>query len=297
MEGGGEPLLSVSFLARLEKLDFLARKVLAGEVRGERRTSRAGMGTLFRDHKSYAQGDDLRFLDWNVYSRFDELFIKQFEAEENLDLLLIMDVSGSMDFGRAHKMSAAKRVAAALGFIALERFGSVEVLPLPEPSTSRGRLKFRGRSALRRFLTGLDALEPAGAFEVSSHRLAKQLRRKGRGLALAISDFFDPEGYEGLFGLMRHLGYRTGAIQILDERDLHPGVTGLLRLEDVEGNRSLRRDVRREDLERYELAARQLCRQFRRACRTAGVAHVRVDSSWSLERAVQKILLGGGLIA
>ncbi|HGY91874.1 MAG TPA: DUF58 domain-containing protein [Planctomycetes bacterium] len=295
--GEGKSLLDVAFLSRLEKLDFLARKVLAGEVRGERRTSRAGMGTLFRDHKSYAQGDDLRFLDWNVYSRFDELFIKQFEAEENLDLLLIMDVSGSMDFGRANKMSAARRIAAALGFIALERFGSVEVLPLPQTDSSRGRLRFRGRSALRGFLAGLDALRPAGTFEAHSRRLAKQLRRKGRGLALAISDFFDPEGYEGLFGLLKHLGYRTGAIQILDERDLHPGITGLLRMEDVEGAKSLRRDVRKEDLDRYELAAQQLCRQFRRACRSAGVVHVRIDSAWGLEQAVQKILLGGGLIA
>ena len=87
-------------MARLEKLEVVARKVMAGEFRGDTRTRRRGAGSLFRGHKSYAQGDDLRFLDWNVYSRLGELLVKEFDAEENLDLVIVLDASGSMDFGR-----------------------------------------------------------------------------------------------------------------------------------------------------------------------------------------------------
>ena len=84
-----EPLLDADFLARLERLDVLSRKVLAGKLKGERRSKRRGQSVEFADFRNYVSGDDLRFIDWNIYARLDKLFIKMFQEEEDLALYFL----------------------------------------------------------------------------------------------------------------------------------------------------------------------------------------------------------------
>src|SRR5580700_1445054 len=77
-------LLDPSFMARLDQLDILSRKLLAGKLKGERRSKRRGQSVEFADYRDYVVGDDLRFLDWNLYARLDRLFIRLFMEEEDL---------------------------------------------------------------------------------------------------------------------------------------------------------------------------------------------------------------------
>src|SRR5262245_21388406 len=92
-------LLSPEFMAKLGALGVVSRKILAGKLRGERRSRKVGESLEFADFRPYAQGDDLRRIDWNLYGRLEKLFLKLFLAEEDLSVYLLVDGSRSMDFG------------------------------------------------------------------------------------------------------------------------------------------------------------------------------------------------------
>jgi len=122
----GQELLSADFLSQLERLSLLSRRSFRGRVKGERRSPRKGISVEFSDFRPYGVGDDLRYVDWNVYARLDRLYLKLFVDEEDLCLHLLVDASASMGFGNPAKLDHAARLAAALGFIGLvglERVG------------------------------------------------------------------------------------------------------------------------------------------------------------------------------
>src|SRR6195952_5144517 len=96
-------LLSPEFMARLDQLDVMSRKLLAGKMKGERRSKRGGQSVEFADYRNYVVGDDLRFIDWNIYARLDKLFLKLFLEEEDLSLYVLCDVSKSADYGEPNK--------------------------------------------------------------------------------------------------------------------------------------------------------------------------------------------------
>ena len=91
------------------------RKLLAGKMKGERRSKRRGQSVEFADYRNYVVGDDLRFIDWNIYARLDRLFLKLFLEEEDLSLYILLDVSKSCDYGNPDKAYYIKQVAAAPG--------------------------------------------------------------------------------------------------------------------------------------------------------------------------------------
>src|SRR5271155_4903548 len=113
------PLLDPQFLARLEQLELVSRKIFLGLMKGERRSKRKGQSVEFADYRNYVIGDDLRFLDWNLYARLDRLFLRLFMEEEDLHVYILLDNSLSMDFGDPRKIHYAKQLAAAIGFIGL----------------------------------------------------------------------------------------------------------------------------------------------------------------------------------
>src|SRR5262245_39149750 len=156
-----QPLLSPEFLARLEQLELVSRKIFLGRMKGERRSKKKGQSVEFADYRNYVVGDDLRFLDWSLFGRLERLFIRLFLEEEDLHFYVLIDNSLSMDFGNPTKLHYAKQVAAALAFIGLvnmdrvvvEAFNDKLVQTLPA---------VRGKRSLWRVLDFLQKLAPAG---------------------------------------------------------------------------------------------------------------------------------------
>src|SRR5438128_8840098 len=126
-ETTAEPLLEPKFLHRLEQLELVSRKIFVGRMKGERLSKRKGQSVEFADYRQYTVGDDLRFLDWNLYARLDRLFLRLFLEEEDLHVYLLIDNSLSMDFGTPTKLHYAKQVAAALAFIGLVNMDRVVI--------------------------------------------------------------------------------------------------------------------------------------------------------------------------
>src|SRR6201999_629727 len=126
-----------SFLKKLEYLYVVAKKVFVGRIRAERRSRKTGSGVEFADHRNYAAGDDLRYLDWSVYGRLDKLLLRMFEEEEDLHIYLLIDASASM---RNHgKLDYAERICAALAYIGLAKLDRISIVPFGGAPDGAGR--------------------------------------------------------------------------------------------------------------------------------------------------------------
>src|SRR5690606_32593405 len=154
------PLLSPAFLAQLERLELVSRKIFRGHLKGERRSTRKGQSVEFADFRSYVPGDDLRFIDWNTYARLDRLFLKMFFEEEDLHFYALIDDSASMGFGTPTKLRYAAQLAAALGFIGLIRSDRVRIETISQPPGLSGAV-YRGRASSWRMLEQLGNLTVA----------------------------------------------------------------------------------------------------------------------------------------
>ncbi len=285
-------LTSPAFQARLEKLDLVAQKILSGEIRGDRPTGRSGTGALFRGHARYSPGDDLRFLDWNVWSRLGELLIKQFDAEENLDLRILMDTSGSMGFGDHNKLNCAREVGALLGMVALNHHGVVHIAPFPAGDAPR---RYKGRTRLWPMLQDLENLQADGTGFIDE-KIPQLESHRSRGLAIVLSDFFVEEGYDRGLTLLQQAGFRVAVVHVLDQRDLRPQVNGPVKLIDVETEAAVRADPSRVLLDAYEVEAMRWCQSVEQYCLSKKIGYVRIDTAWTLERILRELFLDGGLL-
>src|SRR6266702_2237687 len=188
-----EPLLEPKFLARLEQLELVSKKIFLGRMKGERLSKRKGQSVEFADYRNYVVGDDLRFLDWNLFARLDRLFIRLFMEEEDLHVYILIDNSLSMDFGTPTKLHFAKQVAAALGFIGLVNMDRVVIEAFNERLT-QSLPPTRGRRSLWRVMDFLQKVEPAGPSDLKESLRNFSIKCSGKGIVILLSDFMDKGG-------------------------------------------------------------------------------------------------------
>src|SRR5580698_4655420 len=227
------PLLDPQFLARLEQLELVSRKIFSGVMKGERRSKRKGQSVEFADYKNYVIGDDLRHLDWNLYARLDKLFIRLFMEEEDLHFYVLIDNSLSMDFGTPTKLHYAKQVAAALGFIGLVNLDRVMIEAFNEKLT-QSLPAVRGRRSLWRLLGFLDKIQPGGPSDLKKALRSFSIKSSGKGIVVVLSDFMDKAGYEDALRYLVAKQMDVYAIQILSQEEIYPEVVGDLQLVDIE---------------------------------------------------------------
>jgi len=319
-----DQLLDTRLLARLERLDLASRKIFAGKLQGERRSKRRGQSVEFDDYRTYTPGDDLRFIDWNVYARFERLFIKLFLEEEDLALHVAVDASASMETGAPNKLLFAAKLAAALGYVGLVRNNRVGMTvfgtPVTEDSHSGGSAGLkrlpdcRGRNKITRAATfllesiwpdsrtiGSGAGDQAGQFDEALTRIAKM--RVGKGVFVLISDFLVPQGYErGLRSLAAAGGYDTFAVQVLSPGELDPsiesdrGLSGDVRLSDVESGRTAEVTITPALLRTYRDRLHQYIDDLHTFCAARGMTHVLAPSDTDHDALVFDTLRRTGML-
>ena len=226
-------LLDPAFMARLDQLDVMSRKLLAGKMKGERRSKRRGQSVEFADYRNYVVGDDLRFIDWNIYARLDRLFLKLFLEEEDLALYVLVDVSKSVDYGNPNKALYLKQVAAALGYIGLVNYNRVSIVAMADGVVAETGA-MRGRRRVAQMIDFVQKLEPTGAshFTDSCRRFALQHRQKG--VCVVLSDFFIKEGFEAGLRYVAGGKYDLFCVQTLSPQEIEPDLQGDLKLRDIE---------------------------------------------------------------
>lgn len=227
-------LLDPRFLARLERLSLISKRIISGQTQGQKRSSKRGSSVEFADYREYALGDDLRYVDWKAYGRLEKLFLKLFVEEEDLSLHLLLDTSKSMAFGGPlTKAEYAQRVAAALGYIALSDYDRVSVAMF---SSALGNMMppARGKPGIGPFFRFLQDNTTVGAGTGFGDALTEYAARaKNIGIAVVISDFFDETYERGLKALLARR-FQVVLIHVLDSEEVAPSLGGDVRLIDSE---------------------------------------------------------------
>lgn len=287
---------------------MLARRRSKTTMRGERRSSARGQSVEFADHRNYVAGDDLRYLDWNLYGRLDRLFLKLYEEERELPVTLLLDASESMGFGVPRKFDFARQVVAAVGYVALCGFDRVRVSVFPgragmldELGTGERALSqeaiatealgsVRGRKSSLQFLKHLGLLEARGATDFNASLTRCAMETKQTGLLVVVSDFLDPAGYEAGLSALISRGFQVHAVQVLAPEEVNPSVFGDLRLVDSEHGTVQEVTFGRYRMEAYQSTVRNYVQRLREYCTGRGITFFQVVSDCSLEELLLKRL-------
>ncbi len=294
-------LFDSAFLAQLEQLHLLARRIFRGEQRAERRSRQLGSSLEFADYREYSEGDEMRSIDWPAYARLERLFVKLYEQEQDLAVSFLVDASASMHWRpegaqRAGKFDTARRIAAALAYIALANLDRVSVHFIADTVVSELGV-MRGKS---QFHDVLDFLRqpPASTKPTSLIASARAFTRRAKrsGMVFVLSDFFDPAGYEDALALLQHAQFDTHVIQVLEPAELSPVETGDLRLVESESGASLEVTANESVLDRYRSEIAAYNAGLETFCRRRGISHASVTCDQPFGDVVLKTLRDGMML-
>ncbi len=288
-------LLEPEILNKLDLLDVQSRRVFLGRVKGDKRSKRRGTSVEFADYRDYSPGDEPRFIDWNAYARLDRLFVKLFVEEEDLYFHVLLDCSQSMDFGGPRKFDLARRLSAALGYIGLVNQNRVSVTAFSGDASKVFPLT-RGRAGARRLFDFLEELEPSGQTNLLGAGRRFCLQQRNRGIALVISDFLDPAGYDDALGALLGRRYEVYALQILAPEEIAPPFRGDFRLVDSETGDETEVSVTSELLEHYAANLAEFQAALRQFCVSRGIQHMSVTSDADLEDLVLRRFREMGIV-
>src|SRR5258706_7248171 len=303
-------LLTPELLRRLEQFQLLAARRAKSSAKGERRSRARGQSVEFADYRNYVHGDDFRYLDWNLYGRLERLFLKLYEEERELPVRIFLDASESMTFGEPRKFDFARQVAAAIGYVALSGFDRVSVIPFPtspaisplnessqQPATSnqelaaRGALRsVRGKKSTMEFFQNLSALTAGGAATLNETLRRGALEARQAGLAVVLSDFLDPAGYEPGLSALVGRGFQVDIVQILAPEELSPTTFGDLRLVDSETGGMQEVTFGRYRMKTYQQTVQNFLQRLREFCQKRGISFFTVSSNTDLQELLLKQL-------
>jgi uncharacterized protein (DUF58 family) len=330
------PVFDLSLLPRLEQLSLVARRVRVGQAAGERRSTKRGTSVEFADYRDYSQGDDLRRVDWNIYARLERPFVKLFEEEEDLAVHLLLDGSGSMDWGgdgdegtggqgdrgtrgqgdkgtgrqvdkgtESNKWVYARRLVGALGYIALTSGDRLTVTAIqsPPPNTqypiSNTHSRFgptRGRGHTLRLFEWLEGLETGGVTDLNASLRAYAISGGRAGLVVLISDLFSPAGYVEGLTALAARGHEVAIVHVLAPDEVEPPLAGDLRLLDVETGEPQEVTIDGGMRALYRSRLAAWQDEIRATCRSRDVHYVPVETDTPFERVVLYDLRRVGLV-
>jgi uncharacterized protein (DUF58 family) len=297
-----QSLLSSDFMHRLERLDVLSRKILRGKLQGERRSKKRGQSVEFADYRNYVVGDDLRFIDWNLYARLDKLFLRLFMEEEDLSVTILVDTTGSMDYGDPNKLLYAKRVAAALGYIGLVKYNRVSIFGFTN-TIDRQLRHMRGRRPIPQLLEFVDQMQvdPDQQTPGNLANVTKQLAllQHQPGVVIILSDFFDKGDLNDALRYLSNPRYDVYAIQTLCPQEVDPvkgQLVGDLRLRDIEDGDVAEVAMSPALVKRYKANLQAYCQHVREQCMRRGTAYMISETSAPFETLILRYLRERGLL-
>jgi uncharacterized protein (DUF58 family) len=228
-------------LSRLASVPFLSRKPMMGSVSGRHPSPHRGSSVEFAEYRKYVAGDDLRRLDWRVYGRSDRFYVKEFEADTNLRCCLILDTSGSMDFGSTGitKIEYVRKLAGSLGYLAVQQGDAVGVSCVAK-GIVRSLPPTRNPAHLRAIFDILEEAKPHGETHIAPvlHELAETIRQ--RALIVILSDLFvEPELLRGCFQHLRFRKHDVAVFHLLDPQEVNFNFRRPMRFLDMEGGPSI----------------------------------------------------------
>ena len=285
-------LLRPDVLASLSNLDLVARTVVEGFLTGMHRSPFFGFSQEFAEYRAYSEGDDPRFVDWNVYARTERTYIKRYVGETNTHLVILLDTSASMGYGSGSvtKLQYAKFLAATLAYMASRQHDAVGLIVFDDevrehrpPSTRIGQLQA--------VLHAIDRAEPGTGTDLRVPIERFREFQKGRGLVAVLSDFYcDPDALLKGVQPLAYQGQDVVLFQLLDPEEIEPKLKESALLEDLETGETM--EVSPIYMHsRYRERIRGHVDALKKAALGAGADHVLVNIAEPLDAALRSYLL------
>jgi uncharacterized protein (DUF58 family) len=290
-----DDLFDDDFQRKLDYLALISRRVFAGKLRAERRTKRSGSGVEFADHRDYQPGDDFRTLDWNVYQRFERLLVRLYEEEEDLAIYFIVDASASMGFGDGHKLRYAKKVAAALAYVGLANLDRVSIVTTTDVVSGR-MPETRGKARIFKAFRFLRAAKADGTTDLGDALKTFVAQNKRRGLAVLISDLYDPAGFEKGINVLRYNKFDPFVVHVVDHTEGKPKLNGDVLVYDCETGQEREVTVTARVLARFGEAYDKYLRDIERYCATHQVPYVAAGVEVPFDDLILRVFRRGGFL-
>lgn len=281
MSARGYRHLRPEAMARVKGLALVARGVVEGAITGLHSSPYKGFSVEFAEHRKYTPGDNPRHLDWRVLGRTDRLFVKQYEEETNLRAQVLLDLSGSMAYGRPPaptKLEYGARLTALIAYLLIRQQDSVGLTTFD----TKVRLDLPAGGSPRHFdqmMRRLEAIRPGGQTDLEStlHRLAERFQR--RGLMVLISDLYDDP--EALGRALRHFHHKRHEViifHVLDRSEIDFPFHEIARFKDLETGATLQVDPAYV-ADDYKGRMREFLDAHRRHCAECRFDYVLADTS------------------
>src|SRR5688500_5656529 len=278
------------FLKKRDDLHVVARRAFTGHNRADRLTPTRGRELEFADHRQYAPGDDFRHIDWKAYQRLGRLLLRLYDEERDLPIYLMLDVSRSM--AEPAKFDMARRLAAALCYIGLVHLDKLTILPFGHGLGKESSVG-RGKGRIFRVFEQLERMEPAGETDLRGSFKEFASRPRQRGLAVIISDFLDPGGFEAGLKILRTLGHDVFVVHIASARDRDPGAFGEVRFMDAETGELREVEVTPRLAAAYVKAWDAHASELEHFCGRYAIGYVRADAERPFEDIILKAFRQG----
>jgi uncharacterized protein (DUF58 family) len=281
-----EPLFDESFLRRLERMSLQAQRSLRGDPLTGQHFSRQYLpSSIFSDHRPYVSGDDLRYVDWNAYARHDMMLLRLGEAEQNIDVHLLLDASRSMAWGQPPKMRTLQRLGAALSYLSMVHSDRLRVVPFgAQPLTTFGPTQ--GKARLVELLRYIEQIPIQQQTSIQTVLEAHARAHQRGGMLILCSDLLVHEGLQAGLRFFQPPRWQVMVLHLIDPRELHPPMQGPIELEDAETGERMSVSLSADVLADYRERVEEWQNDIIHTCSRFGASYARIMTDWPLEQKI-----------
>ena len=296
-----ESYLNDQFFSRLETLSLNLRTNLAGYFGGKHLVSTYGQTVEFADFREYQLGDDIRRIDWNLYSRFEKYFLKLFTDERQMQIQIFLDCSASMGKDNPKKSAYAMAFAAALGFLAVHNMDKVSFHLMKGNRAENPYGTIIGKTPYFRAIGELENLEFVDDTDIESCVTSCPDTGTNNGLSVIISDFFTDSNWKKAVDYLCYKKRQVLLVQVMTPEEIDPTYDGRVQLidsesEDLLDSRNMKMKITRSMQKAYEEAMNDFVQDIKTFCSKRGVEYVSVRTDQPIEKVLFGELLKVGIM-
>ena len=282
--------LKPELLARLGTLELVARTVVDGVLTGLHRSPDFGFSQEFAEYRAYNEGDDLRFVDWNVYARADRMYVKRFRGETNTSVNLLLDMSASMAFGEpTSKLDQARFLVASLAYLTRKQHDALSITIFDDVIREHTAPSARPDS-LMKVLGLLESTEVGNATDVVEVLQGLRATVPKRGLLVLVSDLYtEPDALQSALQHLVHAGHDIAVFHILDPDEIDPPYKKIAALKSLESGNTVIVDPQYLNSD-YKTVFSEHCKQLENSCIKSGADYIQVKTNDSLDSAIVNYL-------
>ena len=294
--------LNDAFFSRLETLALELRPDLAGFFGGKHKVSTYGQTVEFADYREYQLGDDIRRIDWNLYSRFEKYFLKLFTDERQMHTQIFIDCSASMGKDLPEKANYAVAVAAAFGYLSVHNMDKVSFKLIKGEKSEDPFGTIVGKRAFFNAISVLEELQFEGESDLRESVINTPNTGTNDGLTVIVSDFFSDDDWKKAVDYLCYKKRQVLLVQVLTPDEVDPSYTGRVHLidvesESVEDERNMKIKIDRASQVAYQKAMDDIRGELKTYCHSRGVDYVQICTDQPVEKALFKELLKVGIMA